>query len=271
MLQNVRNQTSTFRSGTLLLVFGLPVLLLAILPLIALVGSLDPRTLTRDLASESTQQALRLSLTTSLISAGLVALFGTPLAWLLARKNSKGRGALNVLLQLALFVPPAVAGLGLLSAFGPNGFCSSLLRHFGIGLVGTPVAVVLAQCFVSSPYFIRSAAAGLAGIDPALAKVLKLEGAGRWQVFRHAVAPVAWPAFVIGAAMAWARSLGEFGATLIFAGNLPGRTQTLPLAVYFNLGTGMNHAVVLASILLMFSLLLLLLVNCYGTRKIRPV
>ena len=251
-------------------------LLLVLLPLIALGGSVNLQTLAQDFASDSTKQALRLSLTTSLISAGLVVLFGTPLAWLLARGNFKGHGALKGFLQLPLFVPPAVAGLGLLAALGPHGFLNPLLSQFGLEIVRTPVAVVLAQCFVSSPYFIRSAAAGLGGIDPALVKVLTLEGAGRWQYFRHAIAPVAWPAFVAGAAMAWARALGEFGATLIFAGNLPGRTQTMPLAIYFDLESGLSRSVLLAVILLVLSALLLLATHWfagrdYGTRKMRPV
>ena len=228
------------------MVLGLPLLLLLVVPLGVLLASLSPHSLFALLGGPLTSQALRLSLMTSLASTGLVILFGTPLAFLLARKKFRGRGALEGLLQIATLTPPTVVGLGLLLALGA-------------GLRFTPVAVILAQCFVACPYFIRSAAASLATIDPGLRRVVEFEGAGSWSLFRHVFLPLTWPGFLAGAVLAWARALGEFGATLIFAGNLPGRTQTLPLAIYFNFETGLDRAVVLAALLLLISLLLLVI------------
>jgi len=242
------------RSGFPLLMAGAPLLLLIGIPLLALLTQFHFRFAVEDLWTDSvSQKALCLSLYSSCLSTFLVMLFGTPLACLLARPEFRRRTVLDSVLQLATVVPPAVAGIALLMAFGRNGLVGSWLNRAGITLPFTTAAVVMAQMFVSAPYFIKTAALAIGAIDPELQQVARLEGAGNWQVFRHILLPLAWRGFVAGAAMTWARAIGEFGATIIFAGNYPGRTQTLPIAVYLGLETGIDRAVTMAVILLLLS------------------
>ena len=193
------------------------------LPICGLVEGISPGTFLQNLTNSVTLDALKLSGISSAISTGLVVVFGTPLALLIARS---GRcGFLKGLVNLSLFVPPAVAGLGLLVVFWRFGFSFSLK------------AVVLAQFFVAAPYFIRAAAGSFGAVPAGMKEMVLLEGGSGFQIFTNVTLPVIWRGFVAGTAMAWARGLSEFGATLIFAGNMPGRTQTLPLAIWGNLGS----------------------------------
>lgn len=254
-------QPRTLPATPLLLAIGLPMLILVIVPLIALLSRATPTVLLAHLTDNLTLAAIRLSLATTAVSLLFIIVFGTPLAWLLARGNFRGRHALEALLEIAIVVPPAVAGVALLMAFGRQGLLGGWLSRVGIEIPFTPVAVVMAQCFVASPYFVRAAAIGLAAVPSELEESANLEGAGAWQVFRHILLPSAWRGFVGGAAMSWARALGEFGATIIFAGNFPGRTQTLPLAVYLGLETSLDRAIILSALLLILSFALLLLIH----------
>ena len=244
----------------MLLALGLPVLLLVLLPICALLGSTSPATFLQYLGDELTQQALKLSLISSLISTALIVLFGTPLAVLLSRGHLPR--LLSGFLNLTILIPPAVAGLGLLAAFGQHGILAEFLVKSGIRIPMSLTAVVLAQCFVACPYFIKSAAASLSAVPQRLKTMALLEGASTFQIFLYVTLPLVRRGFLAGVAMSWARALGEFGATLIFAGNVPGRTQTLPLAIFGNLAANEQRALVVAVVLLLVSFAFLLITQC---------
>ncbi len=249
------------RSGWLLPILSMPMLVLLGLPLLALVLRVDVTELGRNLASPTVLRALSLSLTTATAAALLALLLGTPLAYLLARRTFRGRRLVDTLVDLPMVLPPAVAGIALLLVFGRRGWLGTPLDAAGISIVFTPVAVVLAQLFVAAPFYIRSAAAGFAEIDSELEQAAALDGASDFAVFRHVTAALAWPAILGGIVMTWARALGEFGATIIFAGNFPGRTQTMPLAIYLGFERDLELAVTLAFLLLAASFTVLLIVH----------
>jgi len=158
-------------------------------------------------------------------------------------------------------LPPAVAGVALLMAFGRRGLFGPLLATAGISLPFTFAAVVLAQTFVAAPFYVKAAAIGFAGIDPEFRQAAALDGASRWQIFRFITLPLSWRALISGSVMTWARALGEFGATILFAGNFQGSTQTMPLAIYVGFETDINVAVTLSIILVCFSFLTLMIVK----------
>lgn len=240
---------------------SMPMLVLLTLPLLALVLRVDVRSLLDNLGSETVRQALALSVTTGSITTLLTLIFGTPLALLLGRRSFRGRTVIDTLVDLPIVLPPAVAGIALLLVFGRRGWLGPGLEILGVQVVFTPVAVVLAQLFVAAPFYIRSAAAGFAEIDTELEQAAALDGAGEFAVFRHVTAALAWPAIAGGAVMTWARAIGEFGATIIFAGNFPGRTQTMPLAIYLGFERDLDLAVTLAFLLLSASFAVLVIVK----------
>ena len=208
------------------------------------------------------RQALGLSLTTSLIALALVVAFGTPLAYLLARRRFPGAIVIDTLVDLPMILPPAVAGLALLMAFGRRGIVGEELDALGISLSFSTAAVVIAQTFVASPFYIRSARAGFARVDPDLERAAADLGAPPWRVFLLITLPLVRPSLVAGGILAWARALGEFGATIMFAGNFPGTTQTMPLAIYQRYEAGdLTTALFLALVLLASSFFILLLVR----------
>lgn len=240
---------------------GLPMLVFLAFPLVALLSRSSPSQIWQNLAMDQVRQAISLSLTTTLISTALVVILGTPLAYLLAKGWIPLRSAVDTLVDLPAVLPPAVAGVALLMAFGRRGILGEVLAEWGIYIAFTPVAVIMAQIFVSSPFFIKSAITGFAAIDTELEQAAGLDGADGWQVFRHITAPLAWNGLLSGAVMAWARALGEFGATIIFAGNYPGRTQTMPLAIYIGFELDLNIALTLSVILMGAAFLVLLVVK----------
>jgi molybdate transport system permease protein len=211
--------------------------------------------------TESAFNALKLSLITSSISVLLALLTGTPLAYIQAHWRYRGKAFLDVLVDLPIVLPPSVAGIALLMAFGRQGLFGGLLNIIGISLPFTTVAVVMAQVFVSAPFFVRSARVGFAAIDPQLDEAAIVEGASNWHVFRHIMLPLANRALLTGIILCWTRSLGEFGATLLFAGNLEGKTQTMPLAIYVGFEQGLGIALVLSVVLLAVSFVLLVLLR----------
>jgi molybdate transport system permease protein len=168
---------------------------------------------------------------------------------------------LEIIIDLPTVLPPAVAGLALLMAFGRRGLLGAPLDALGIQVPFTTLAVVMAQSFVAAPLFIKTAAVGLSTVSSELEQAAALDGATGWGAFRHVILPLAWRSIIGGASLCWARALGEFGATIIFAGNLPGQTQTMPLAVYIGFEIDMNRALTLAAILLAVSFVLLLTVR----------
>lgn len=231
------------------------------LPLLALFIRAADKNFLIDAVSSTALQALRLSLITSLISVAIAVLIGTPLAYMLARWDFFGRSAVELLIDLPVVLPPSVAGLALLIAFGRYGLFGSLLTPLGISLPFTTAAVVIAQTFVSVPLFVRSARVGFAGIDPQIEEAALVEGANQWQMFRDVMIPLAGRALVSGSMMAWTRALGEFGATILFAGNLQGVTQTMPLAIYLGFERNLDVAVVLSVELVLVSVFLLILMK----------
>ena len=188
-------------------------------------------------------------------------IFGTPVAYLLARRDFPFRRAIDTLLDLPTVLPPSVAGVALLMAFGRRGLLGDWFEVLGIHIAFTQTAVVLAQTFVAAPFFVRAAILGFASIEPELEQAAALDGASGWQVFRRITLPLSWTALISGSVMTWARALGEFGATIIFAGNYPGRTQTMPLAIYIGFELDLDVALTLSVILVGCSFLVLMVVK----------
>jgi molybdate transport system permease protein len=203
-----------------------------VLPLAAIFLRVPIGTLFDQLGSDVFQDALVVSLKTSAIAHGAVLLFGTPTAYLLARHRFRGRGLLITLTELPLVLPPAVAGIALLAAFGRLGLLGDELNALGIQIGFTQTAVILAVAFVESPFYVRGAIAAFESVDENLIAAARTLGAGPWRVFTRVALPLARRGLGAASALALARGLGEFGATIIFAGSLQGVTQTLPLAIY---------------------------------------
>ncbi len=230
-------------------------LLFLVLPIAALLAhAIGSGELSGSLASAVVIDALTLSLITTLISLTLIVVFGSPLAFLLARREFRGRGMVETLVDLPIVLPPSVAGLGLLLAFGQRGTLGGPLEALGVAIPFTTFAVVLAQVFVSAPFFIRAAQAGFRSVDREVEAAARVDGAGPGALLRLVTVPLAWPAISTGLVLAWARALGEFGATIMFAGNIAGRTQTLPLVVYSEFQVSLDSSVAAAAVLVLAAL-----------------
>ncbi|HMQ34124.1 MAG TPA: ABC transporter permease [Chloroflexaceae bacterium] len=260
-LTQVQGRRLRLTRPSLVWLLALPLLSFLLLPLLAMLLRLRLDGLWGTLASPAVTRAMGLSMATTLVATGLALVLGGPLAFLLARRQFRGRTVIDTLIDLPMVLPPSVAGIALLMAFGRRGLLGAPLAELGVSISFTVVAVVLAQCFVAAPYFVKAATAGLAGVDRELEQAAALDGAGPVEVLRYITIPLAWPALFSGAVMTWARALGEFGATIIFAGNLPGRTQTMPLAIYLGFERDLNLALILAAILLAISFGVLALVK----------
>lgn len=214
-----------------------------------------------NLLTPGAMDALRLSLvTTSLAMAGIVA-FGTPVAYLLARYEFPGRRVLDALVDLPVVLPPVVAGFALLLVFGRNGLIGGPLSDAGIDLAFTTTAVVLAQMFVATPFYVRALKVGFGAVPRELEAAALIDGADRWRAFWRVTWPLSVPAFTEGLVLAWSRALGEFGATIVFAGSLQGRTRTLPLEIYAALERDLDAAIALAGVLTVVALGLFLIVR----------
>ena len=210
--------------------------------------------------------ALRLSLATSSITTLMVVIMGTPIAYVSARFSYPGKELADSLIDLPVIMPPAVAGIALLMAFGRMGLAGHYLSSFGISIAFTTLAVILAQVFVSSPFYIRQARTSFEDVDIALENAARTLGASRARSFFHITLPVAMNGLLSGAIMAFARSLGEFGATIMFAGNFQGRTQTMPLAIYTAMQGDLDVALCISVILVAFSFAVIVLVKVLTRR-----
>jgi len=228
------------------------------LPLIGLVFRVPVADLLGRLRDPLVLDALRLSLVTSASATLLVMVLGLPVAYVLATRNFPGKRVIEILLELPMVLPPTVAGVGLLVAFGRTGLAGGVLNALGITLPFTTLGVVVAQAFVAAPFFIGASRAGLSGVDRRYLDVAATLHAAPTRVFARVMLPLALPSLLAGVAMSWARALGEFGATITFAGNMPGVTQTMPLAVYLALQTDLEAALALSVLLLAASLAVLL-------------
>jgi molybdate transport system permease protein len=241
-------------------------LLLVALPIAALLFSASPRELWAGLADPLVIPALRLSVFTTTVSLLLILACGTPLAWVLARRTGRAWRVLETILELPVVLPPAVAGVALLLAFGRRGLLGPALGAAGIGIPFTRAAVVFAQTFVAAPFYLQAAVAAFRRLDPDLVLVARSLGASPPRVLAAVAIPVSWPGLASGAAMSWARALGEFGATLMFAGNMSGRTQTLPLAIYTALESDLGAAQSLSILLVVVAFALLVAIRA-GARR----
>lgn len=228
------------------------------LPLVGLVVRVAPGEVWRQLAAPAVQDALRLSLQVSLCAAGLSLLLGLPLAYALARLPMPGRGLARALVTLPMVLPPVVGGAALLAAFGRRGLLGGALEHgLGVVLPYTTAGAVVAATFVAAPFLVITVEGALRGLDPRFEQAAATLGASRLRIVGTVVLPAIRPSLVAGLALCWARALGEFGATITFAGNLQARTQTMPLAVYEALHSSPEGALALSLILLAVSLALL--------------
>jgi len=223
------------------------------LPLIALFLRVSPGDLFAQLGSEAARDALLVSLKTSLIAHVFVLVIGTPAAYLLATRRFRGRELIVTLTELPLVLPPAVAGIGLLAAFGRAGLLGGTLDAFGVAIPFTQTAVVLAVIFVSSPFYVRFTIAAFESVDPAYLDASRTLGASPRRTFVRVALPLAGGGLTAASALAFARGLGEFGATIMFAGSLQGRTQTLPLAIYAQLDLDFDVALAIGALLVLVS------------------
>lgn len=257
LLGNSPRHTPRTRLRIGLLLLSTPLLLLLLVPIVAIIVATPPSLIARTIGRSEVGQAVGLSLGTSLATVVIVAILGLPLALLLARRQFRGQRLMLALVDLPTVLPPSVAGLALLLTFGRRGLFGSTLQLLGVEIAFTTWAVLLAQLFVAAPYFIKNAMVGLSDVPPALEEAAALDGANNWQTLRHILVPLARRGIVSGLALTWARALGEFGATILFAGNKPGHTQTMPLAVYLGFEVHFEQALTLAVILLGISFAIL--------------
>ncbi len=238
------------------------------LPLLALLLQVPLDQLGRYLVNPIVTDALRLTLISTVSSLVLMIIFGTPIAWALGRHTFRGKKLLETVLELPLVLPPAVAGVALLFAFGRRTAIAEVLRGIHIEIAFTLVAVVLAQLFVAAPFYIKSARTGFQGVPQELLDAAAVQGAGGWGIARHVLIPLALPSLAGGAVLGWARAVGEFGATVLFAGNFGGQTQTMPLAIYIAMESDINAAIVLAAVLVIASFMVLLVFKLLSGRSL---
>lgn len=241
-------------------------LVLLVLPtLVLVVYALRPETIST-LARPAVLAALRLSLLTTSISMLFTLLFGTPVAYLLARRSFRGRQLLDTLLDLPIVLPPVVAGVSLLLVFGRRGLIGAPLDALGINIAFTTTAVVMAQIFVAAPYYIRTMKAGFGSIPEKLEAVSYTLGKSERHTFWRVTWPLVIPYLIEGLVLAWARALGEFGATIVFAGSLSGVTRTMPLAIYAALERDLDTALAMAALLALSAFVLLFLFRVVAGR-----
>jgi|FLYN01.1.fsa_nt_gi molybdate transport system permease protein len=241
--QTVRLRPTFSPGNTALVIASALLLLLFVLPLVALLLRGVETRGWEGLPDAGITEAVTLSIITTVVTALLTVLLGTPLAYILARWQFRYKRLLTVLVELPVVLPPAVAGLALLVAFGRRGLLGPALSALGITLPFSTAAVVLAQTFIAAPFYIRSAQVGFQSVDPEIEDAARVDGAGGLALFWYVRLPMAGRALAAGLVLSWARALGEFGATILFAGSLQGRTQTMPLLVYNVLERDINAAI----------------------------
>jgi molybdate transport system permease protein len=242
-------------------------LLFLTLPLVAVFVDVGPADLLRSLGTPGAREALALSLEATLVALAIVVAVGAPAAYALATRSFRGRSLVIALIELPLVLPPAVAGIALLAALGPQGILGRPLEEAGVVLVFETAGVVVALTFVAAPFFLSQAAAAFSAVDRDLVEASRTLGAGEAETFLRVVVPSALPGLLSGVALAWGRALGEFGATLVFAGSLAGVTRTTPLAIYAFLATDLDAALALAAVLIAVSGALLVSVKLAVGRR----
>ena len=236
-------------------------LMFLVLPVVAIFVDVGPGDLVASLGDPSATDALRLSLETTVAAVAIIVAVGTPAAWLLATRRFRGRELVLTAIELPLVLPPAVAGIGLLAALGPRGLLGGALADAGVVLVLRTAGVVVALTFVAAPFYLRQAQAAFAALDRSWLDASRTLGAGEARTLARIAVPAALPGLLAGLALAWGRALGEFGATLMFAGSFRGVTQTVPLAIYERFATDFRGALALSAVLVCASAALLLAVK----------
>ena len=246
------------------------VVLFLTLPVLAVFLDTSPGRLVDALGSEGATEALWLSLRTTSAALAIIVVVGTPAAYLLATRRFRGRDLVITLVELPLVLPPAVAGIALLASIGPSGILGPALASLGIELALQTAGVIVALTFVASPFYVRQAMAAFAAVDPALVDASRTLGASEARTFARIVVPSAAGGLLAGGALALGRALGEFGATLMFAGSFEGITQTAPLAIYARFGTDFDAALALSAVLVAVSAALLLGVKALSSDALDP-
>ncbi|MDO9550262.1 MAG: ABC transporter permease [Methanoregula sp.] len=254
------------RTGAGILIAAVTLYLL--LPIIALFLRTTPDLFIASLADPEVISALSLSLTTSVISLAVVILVGTPFAYIHCRHQYPGKMVVDTIIDLPLVLPPAVAGLALLVLYGRVGLIGKYAALLGFPIAFTTIAVIMAQIFVASPFYIRQAKSLFDQLDPAYERTASTLGASPARVFSHVVIPLTAGGLVSGAVMTFGRALGEFGATIMFAGNLPGVTQTMPLAVYVNMAGDFNAGLTISILLVIISFAIMIAVRLLARREV---
>lgn len=237
-----------------------------VVPVAAVFMQVSPAEIVRQLGTDAARDAIVVSLRTNLVADLVIIAVGTPAAWLIATSRAfRGRRVVITLLELPLVLPPAVAGIALLVTFGRMGLFGTQLEALGVSIAFTEVAVAMAIIFVAGPFYLRQAISAFEAVDPRLVQAARTLGAGPWRTFRAVVLPLALGGLASGWALAFARGMGEFGATLIFAGSLPGVTQTLPLAIYAELNRNIDTALAIGALLIVIAAAVLLAVKMIPT------
>ncbi len=253
-----RRERHELRVPIVLSVLGTLAVIFFVLPLVALAIRVPWSSFVDALGNEATIDALVLSVITSLITTSIAIFFGVPLAWLLARSNMPGREFIRGLCTLSMVLPPVVAGVALLASLGRRGVVGQFLNDWlGVRLPFTMPAVIIAQLFVAMPFLVLTVESGFARNSSSVEEAARTLGASPWYVFSRVTIPATRPAIVAGAVLTWARALGEFGATITFAGNFPGATRTLPIATYLALETNVDDALLISMLMVILSLVIL--------------
>lgn len=260
-------RSNTSRAIALPLAASILVIFL-VLPFLAVLLSLSPTVFVRQIGSDFAVKALVLTLQTTLIATALSVVTGLPLAFLLARRRFRGRELVDTLIDLPITVPPVVCGVALLLAFGRRGLIGRGLEVVGLHIPFTTIAVVMAQVFIASPFFVKAARAGFEAVPRHLESAARTLGASPWHTFWTVTLPLARPSLLAGAVLCWARALSEFGATMMFAGNFPGRTQTLALAVMSAMESDLDAALSISALSLLLGLLALVLAKGWARRSL---
>ncbi|WP_280497684.1 molybdate ABC transporter permease subunit [Nocardia asiatica] len=251
MIRSARRRAPAGRRPLVLVLPAVAALAFLLVPLLGLLWRTPWRTLPERLAAAEVGEALRLSLLCASLATVICLVFGIPLAWLLARGEVPGSGVIRALVTVPLVLPPVVGGVALLLVLGRRGLVGRYLYEwFGVAVPFTTAGVVIAEAFVAMPFLVIAVEGALRAADPRFEEAAATLGASRWLTFRRVTVPSVLPGIVAGAVLCWARALGEFGATITFAGNFPGRTTTMPLAVYLALETDPDDAIVLSLVLL---------------------
>ncbi len=257
---------ANFDRGAIVLWVATGALMLFIaIPLLSIFATLWGGNIIGEISASGTLDALRLSMETTLVSLGIILLLGIPTARVLSRSRFRGKSILDSLIDMPIVLPPAVAGIALLLAFSPHSLIGQAFLSYGVKFLGSTVAVVMAQTFVAMPFFVRSARTAFDEVDPKLEMAAGVLSPSKFYSFRCVVLPLASRGLIAGAILAWGRALGEFGATLMFAGNLRGITQTMPLAIYIGLSTDLYQATLLSAVLIVISFAIIL-----GFRHFEP-